>query len=266
MRKASVLWTIAFVLTVVSAVFQRMTGPTHPVRGSVSLGGQQYALRLARDPETTADQVVRVVIPDQAVQGLLKWRRFPTDDAYQTVILRRNGDALEGVLPRQRAAGKLEYQVLLMRGVEQQLFPPRPAVTRFKNPVSTPVLIAHILAMFAAMLFSTRAGLAALVGSPVRALTLLTLLLLVAGGAVLGPVMQKQAFGAYWTGVPFGFDLTDNKTLVALIAWGLAAWLVVAGKAQGRWAVVGAALATLIVFAIPHSTWGSQIDWSRTPM
>ncbi len=266
MRNVSVQWIVAFVLTCVSAVYQRMTGPTHPVRGSVTLGGQQYSLRLARDPETTADQLIRIEVADQVVQGTLKWRRFPTNDPYQTVLLQRNGDALEGVLPKQPAAGKLEYQILLMRGVEQQLFPPRPAVTRFKDPVSTPVLVAHILAMFTAMLLSTRAGLAALVGSPMRALTLLTLLLLVAGGAILGPIMQKQAFGAYWTGIPFGIDLTDNKTLIALAAWVLAAWAVLARKAPARWVVVGAALATLVVFAIPHSTWGSQIDWSKTPM
>jgi hypothetical protein len=27
----------------------------------------------------------------------------------------------------------------------------------------------------------------------------------------------------------------------------------------------GAALVTLAVFAIPHSAWGSEIDWSKIP-
>ena len=41
------------------------------------------------------------------------------------------------------------------------------------------------------------------------------LLLLAVGGFILGPLVQNYAFGELWTGVPFGWDLTDNKTLIA---------------------------------------------------
>jgi hypothetical protein len=39
------------------------------------------------------------------------------------------------------------------------------------------------------------------------------------GGLILGPPVQLEAFGALWTGWPFGADLTDNKTLIAVLAW-----------------------------------------------
>ena len=39
---------------------------------------------------------------------------------------------------------------------------------------------------------------------------------------ILGPIVQYYAFGDLWTGIPFGWDLTDNKTLIALIFWILA--------------------------------------------
>ncbi len=45
------------------------------------------------------------------------------------------------------------------------------------------------------------------------------MMLLVLGGFLLGPIVQKYAFGAFWTGWPFGEDLTDNKTAVAVLAW-----------------------------------------------
>jgi hypothetical protein len=242
MRRSSTLWIVAFLLTLVAAVYQRMTGPSYPVRGSITLDGQAYHLRLERTHVATEDQAVIIEIPDQAAQGEVKWRRFPTEEPYQTMPLVRKDGTLE-----------------------QQLFPPRPAVTRFKNPESLYILIPHILAMFVAMLLSTRAGLAALAGADTSVLTYLTLCFLVVGGSVLGPIVQKQAFGAWWTGVPFGFDLTDNKTLVALAAWVFATWQVRAKRAAARWAVIGAAVATLVVFAIPHSVWGSQIDWSQHP-
>ena len=49
-------------------------------------------------------------------------------------------------------------------------------------------------------------------------LTFLTMGSLFLGGMLLGPIVQNFAFGDYWTGIPFGWDLTDNKTLLAAIA------------------------------------------------
>ena len=108
------------------------------------------------------------------------------------------------------------------------------------------------------MLLSTAAGLAALAGAPTRTLALATLAFLAVGGFVLGPLVQKAAFGAYWTGVPFGWDLTDNKTLVAGFFWAGALLVQRPGHAA-RVEVLAAAVTTLLVFAIPHSTWGSEI-------
>ena len=82
------------------------------------------------------------------------------------------------------------------------------------------------------------------------------------GGFVLGPLMQKFAFGVAWSGFPFGTDLTDNKTLIAFLAWIVA---LVAGR-RGRPArpfVIAASLVTLLVFLIPHSLLGSEYDYSK---
>ena len=73
--------------------------------------------------------------------------------------------------------------------------------------------------------------------------------------------MQKFSFDAWWTGWPFGGDLTDNKTAVAWLAW-VAAWIANrrGARSTGWWAVA-AALITLIVFAIPHSMFGSELRY-----
>lgn len=261
MQRPVVRYALAFLITIASAIWQRMSGPTYPVRGHVTLGGQEIRLRLTRTHGGEGDQPVTVVVPDAAVTGRVAWRRFPTSDAWSFLPMERKGDTLEAALPHQPPAGKLEYQVRLDRGAETQLFPPRPAVTRFKGDVSTPVLIVHVAVMFSAMLVSSAAGLSALVpGLPLKKRTLITLGLILLGGFVLGPLVQKQAFGAWWTGIPFGWDLTDNKTLFAAAFWAAAALLQRRGG-EARTAVVLAALATLVVFAIPHSVWGSEIRW-----
>ena len=253
-----ILWTVALVITLISAVWQRWTGPTYPVRGTVSLGGTEIRLRLDRSQGGPGDQPVTVVVPDRSVTGQVTWRPYPSAEGWQTLPMRRAGDTLGASLPHQPPAGKLEYQVRLTRGAETAVFPARPAVTRFKGDVAPAILVPHVLTMFLGMLWSTRAGLAALFGGDVRRSTLITVLLLGIGGVVLGPAVQKQAFGEWWTGVPYGYDLTDNKTLIAGVAWLWAAWRVWRNP-SARGSVVAASLVTLAVFAIPHSLWGSEL-------
>ena len=208
-----------------------------------------------------ATSLLRLVIPDPAVEGEVVWRRYPTQDAWASLPLTRTGDALETALPHQPVAGKLEYQVRLRRGAEQVVFPARPAISRFRNDVPNYVLIPHVAALFFAMLFSTAAGLSALGRWPHARREAYTCLgLLAVGGFVLGPLMQKIAFGDWWTGIPFGWDLTDNKTLFVAVAWVWAAWRL-RRRRDARIAVIVASVLTLVIFAIPHSTWGSELKW-----
>ena len=265
MRNRRWLWVTAVAITLASAVYQRMSGPTYPLRGSVTLGGEQVSLRLTRTHPGAGDQPIVLTLPDTAVSGHVAWRRYPTDDPWQTMDLVRSGDTLRAALPHQPVAGKLEYQVRLERGQERAVFPERPAITRFRNDVPAAVLIPHVLAMFLSMLFSTAAGLSALGHWPqARREAGICIVLLLVGGFVLGPLMQWYGFGEWWTGVPFGWDLTDNKTLLAAVAWLWAAFQMRGGR-PARTAIILAAVTTLVVFAIPHSAWGSEFKWDSVP-
>ena len=133
MKNRRWLWVTAVVITLASAVYQRMSGPTYPVRGSVTLGGEAVALRLARTHPGAGDQPVVLNIPDTAVTGHVAWRRYPTGDPWQTLTLERRGDTLEAALPHQPVAGKLEYQVRLERGSDRAVFPERPAMRARKE-------------------------------------------------------------------------------------------------------------------------------------
>ncbi len=142
----------------------------------------------------------------------------------------------------------------------QTLMKESPVVIRFKGAVPGQILGPHILIMFIAMLFSTGAGLLALAEVPsYRKYGIWTLILLTAGGMILGPVVQKFAFGAFWTGVPFGWDLTDNKTLIAFLFWILA--VVMNLKKERPVYTVLAAIVLLLVYSVPHSLFGSELDY-----
>jgi FtsH-binding integral membrane protein len=115
--------------------------------------------------------------------------------------------------------------------------------------------------MFFAMLFANLAGIMAIGKHPAyKRNTGITLLLLLAGGMILGPLVQKYAFDAYWTGIPFGYDLTDNKTLIGVAFW-VIAWLGNRGKDRPYLTIL-AAIMLLLVYSIPHSMFGSELNYN----
>ena len=174
----------------------------------------------------------------------------------------RQGDRLVGYLPKQPPAGKLDYRVVLNDGGRDvSLTGETPVVIRFKGHVPLGVLLAHVIVMFAAMLLSTRAGLAALdkTDRP-RVFAFWTIVLLFVGGFVLGPLVQKLAFGTWWTGVPLGWDLTDNKTLIAMVIWIVALAAGRKGRGARGW-ILAASVLMLVVFLIPHSLLGSELKY-----
>ena len=139
---------------------------------------------------------------------------------------------------------------------------------RFKGDVPAGVLVPHVVAMFFGMMIGLRAALAAALGRPeARRYAWVTVVLIAIGGLVLGPIVQKYAFGAFWTGWPLGEDLTDNKTLAMWLAWVVAVAVLSRRRDPhdrvARATVAVAAAAMITVYVIPHSLRGSQLDYSQ---
>ena len=261
--KKILLWATAFLITASAAVFQHMTGPTHAIRGKTVLTNTEIRYSLERTHKTTSDLEIRIEAQNEEINGHILYKRHKTDNPWTMISLLREDGYLVGNLPKQPAAGKLEYKVILAsQDSEVSLSGEKPVIVRFKDPVPDAILIPHVIIMFLAMVFSTRAGIEALnpKGNP-RKLALWTAGLLLVGGFILGPLVQKFAFGQLWTGFPFGGDLTDNKTLLAMIGW-IAAVIAGRGNKPARWWVLGASILLFAVYLIPHSLLGSELEYT----
>jgi uncharacterized membrane protein len=163
-------------------------------------------------------------------------------------------------LPQQPAAGKLEYHLeLIADGTPIDLGESENVVVRFRDSVPAWAMIPHILLMVLTVIWSTATIFFALANMPAYKRQVgITTLLLLAGGFVFGPIVQKYSFGQFWTGWPLGEDLTDNKVLFALIPF-VITWFL-RNKSYSRWLAVASALIMLAVYLIPHSMNGSELD------
>jgi hypothetical protein len=309
MIKKILFWLLAFIITVSAALFQRMTGPTNPIRGGVfncpSCGEwRQYRTlpfisgefvsenqiakyKFYRSQEGTNNHRVALLVTDKDITGVLKFKRHKSSDAITEIPMILQGDSLYAEFPAEPPAGKIEYQVFLSKeedtsivamSAQQELegeekeprvgnksiaIPDHPVIIRFKGHVPDIFLIPHIIIMFVAMFFSVKAGIDALQkNANLKWIVTWTLALLTLGGLVLGPIVQYYAFGVFWTGFPFGTDLTDNKTLIAFIFWVIAFIAIRKEKSIRMWTLI-ASVVLFLAYMVPHSLFGSELDYSN---
>lgn len=263
MKKNMLFWILALLITLASAYYQRVTGPTYPLAGKIKLVNEEIKYKLDRNHSGFSSHQVKIHLEEKNISGNVFWKRYKTNDEWTKVEMIRRNDSLVAELPVQPSAGKLMYKISLNTNGQEINLPEQPVVIRFKGEVPLWILIPHVLFMFTAMLFSTRTGIEIFSSAPqLKIYMTWTFVFLLLGGFVCGPIVQKYAFGEFWTGIPFGFDLTDNKTLIALIGWIFAAAALIKKKNEKFW-VAFAAIVMLIIFLIPHSLLGSELDYKK---
>lgn len=258
--KSVLYWTLAVIITFAAIIYQRRTGPTYDKKVSSTIENVVYNFKLIRSHGGESDCKIQLAVPDQEVTGKLMFKLYPTKNDWTIVDFTREGENLTAVLPKLPPAGKYEYKVSLFKNnTEYALNKSEPVVIRFKGHVPGFVLIPHIIFMFFAMFLGNVAGIMAIFKhSKFRFYGTLTVIFLFIGGMILGPIVQKYAFGEYWAGIPFAWDLTDNKTLVSFLFWGLA-WVMNRKKERPVY-TIAASIVMILVYSIPHSMHGSQLD------
>ena len=94
MKKSIWLWILAFILTVFTAAYQRITGPTYPVSGEVNLAKELIEYKLDRTHGGDGDHPIEIIVKDESICGELYLKRYKTDDDWTSVEMSRINGAL----------------------------------------------------------------------------------------------------------------------------------------------------------------------------
>jgi hypothetical protein len=206
------------------------------------------------------------------------------DGAYQTVdfmleTIQNPKPNFFTSIPAQEKGKRAYYYIMLEDSLGNKLTLPDkiesvelPFMIKFKGEVPLIVILGHVLGMltvlffvflalfFAIDIFIGKNALKWLAFSISGAFVSVCL-----GGIVLGGLMTNYTFGGFWEGVPFGWDITDNKTLIILLYW-LFMLILAKGtifkkdegfnllkpKSLATFTVIGALL-TVLLYLVPHS-------------
>ena len=258
--KQVIAWILAVIITFSAAIYQKLTGPTYPKSEKVVVNGKEHKIKFIRTHGGEDDAIINIEIQEKSVSANIYYRKYPTNNEWIQKEFISDSLGLSVTLPHLEPAGKYEYYVVIKEN-DNIIFENKKQVIkiRFKGDVPAYILIPHIFFMFFAMLLSTLAGLLVIFKHKrQKRYGMLAFLFLLLGGMVLGPIVQKFAFNEFWTGVPLGWDLTDNKSLIAFIAWLIA--FVGNIKKPRPYLTLIAAIVLLIIFSIPHSMFGSELN------
>jgi len=262
--RSLLLWIISGFLMFMTAYYQRTTGPTYEMKGKTVVDNKVIKYVLPRSAETGKGAQIKIDVPDQGVIGIITTRRFRSNDEWTSEIMKRDGDVLSASLRELKSAGKMMYKVTLVSKGKRYDINTKPTILRYKDHVPMGIVYPHVILIFVTLIFVFRSGFEAYYKGPkAYSLAFNTMMLMILGGMIFGPLMQYYAFGALWTGWPFGHDLTDNKTLIALLSWVLAWWKLRKDPTNTKWALI-AAIVTFAIYMVPHSVLGSEIDYTKT--
>jgi hypothetical protein len=186
------------------------------------------------------------------------------------------------VVPNQGRGSEFSYRfqledaagrVLARIPVEESKDKPKQLWFRFEGPRSTILLIAHIACMFVSFLLMVFVLLTAFEDVKNKAVrirlgkqTLWATIILFLGTFPIGIWLEYQVYATYWTGIPFGHDITDSKALIIFIYWFVMLYLLkgsalsgdprkdVIGATATRWVAVVGVVLSLALYLVPHSS------------
>ncbi len=267
-KKSVLYWIMAIFFAVLIMIFQRMTGPTHPVKANETIKGEKVFYKFLRSSTALKPLKVSINVKNKNLDGYLYSKRYDRVNKYEWDIkkMERSEDILSGEIKGEDIAGKVEYLIkLITRDTKEEfhLNEGKSVIARFKGAVPLVYLLSHIIFMILGFIFAMRTLLETFrKDGNYFNLVNWTLGIVFLGGMILGPIVQYYAFNDLWTGIPFGTDLTDNKTLIAFIFWVIAFFL----KKKSKFWVILAVLIMLIVYSIPHSAFGSERNYKTGTM
>ncbi|MCX7974910.1 MAG: hypothetical protein N3B16_10495 [Candidatus Aminicenantes bacterium] len=255
--KKLLFWILALIITLGTAVYQKITGPIKYIEGKAYFDTLEIPYKLPRFHETSSDCPIQLVVPDENILAYVEYRPYNSDDLWTRSAFKRKGDLITTYISPLPKSNIIEYRLVLFdndRDLEISIPKYGFVVMHWHHPVPTPFLILHNTILFFGLFLALLTGLEATVrsGRPWRLACLATLFLFL-GGLVLRSIVEKYSSGIWWSGFPVGDDLFDNKMFLTFLGWLTLLSFKLRGEIARGW-FIAASLFTLGVFLIP-------VDW-----
>ncbi len=263
-------YVAALALTILMLGIARRISTRHPTDHSAEAGGITLSHRTVTEDFGDGP---RIDMKATSTEGLVAIVFYSQVDGgpYTADSLSRMPDGFSAILPVLEKGKRWYYHIKAYQSEKERAkFPPGPdQFIKFKGHVPAYILVPHIFCMFATIFFGLLTVISSInavkgkadIKQSVRYL-LWTVIFAFIGSFPLGYIVAYLAFGQGWSGIPIGWDITDNKTVILFLFWlvtfilarkGLKGERMVISKKAYMSLVLTSLIVTFIAFVIPHS-------------
>ena len=241
---------------------------------------ESNGLRLEHIEETDgfADQpkLIMAEVSSQQSDSVSVKLHYYRNDEFSTIVMKNlpGTDYFGAEIPADKLGERNYYFIEAMDGAENKVVLPETAddsfdseydyyKARFEGKATFILLLFHIVLMIAAFFLLLHALYYAMNylaveerGDAIVRSVNLGILTFFITGFPIGCIIEKQVLGNYWEGIPFGWDVTDSKTLIIMIIWLILMYLKKKDKVSMRgysWWVIINTIITIGLFLLPHS-------------
>lgn len=261
---------IALILTIGLLAIARRTSTRHSAEHFIQTGDIKASHRTITEA-FNAEPALDVVVAPTSGLSAIAYYSTTKGGPYKADTLAMTNEGFSGVLPVLEKGKKWFYHIdLLKNGSIVGKFPARgDQFIKFKGHVPVYILVPHIFCMFATVFLGLMTVFTAFdvvkgkgeIRKSVNYLLWTTVFVFI-GGFPLGYLVAYIAFGQGWSGIPIGWDITDNKTVILFLAWLITLILARKGIKEAKIAIsnktyfaltIASLVVSIIIFMIPHS-------------
>ncbi len=263
-------YVAALALTILMLGIARRISTRHPTDYSVEAGGITLSHLTVTEDFGDGPKINIGASSTEGLKAIVYYSRVE-GGPYTADSLSRVADEFSATLPILEKGSKWYYHIKVYQSENEiAKFPPGvDQFMKFKGHIPAYILIPHIFCMFATIFYGLLTVISAIsvvrgkadIKQSVRYL-LWTVIFAFIGSFPLGYIVAYLAFGKGWDGIPIGWDITDNKTVILFLFWLVTFILARRGLKSERMAiskkaymslVLASLIVTFIAFVIPHS-------------
>lgn len=263
-------YAIALVLTIALLGLARRTSTRHTAEYSVRIADITAAHRTVTEAFGEKPILNVAVAPSEGLSAILYYSTTK-GGPYAIDTMVQTNDGFTGTLSVLEKGATWYYHIdMLKDGSAVGRFPANgDQFIKFKGHVPVYAIVPHIFCMFATVFIGLMTVFTAYdvakgkgdIRKSTRYL-LWTNIFVFIGGFPLGYYVAYAAFGKGWSGIPVGWDITDNKTVILFLFWLVTLILARKGLKGEKIAISNGAYFTLTIvsfavsiisFMIPHS-------------
>ena len=221
MKQQFILWSGAFVITIIFGFLLRTISPEKPVTGTVEFGNEKVGYKFDKVYRSDSDYQVMLLSDMDSLEADLEYKGSKSGEGWTKVPMKLIDGILKANIPKHHSQSLVDYRVTLKYKGQTFIVPKKNGLTiKFLGRVSTQIMVWFYIALFSGILLSTRIGLEFFnENEKIKKLSFFAFITFVFYAMLLIPVKRTYELSAFGKSIPQITQLFSLGGILIIVLW-----------------------------------------------